>query len=74
MVHNFLGTVILFSYSSDFNVFTILSLTTTPPLISAPPSLKMNLFISHYHHKPHLYYKMPEILVKVNISFAKGQN
>ena len=52
-------------------VHIVLSLTSTPPLISTPRSLKMNLFISPHHQKPYLHYKMPEILVKLNIFLCK---
>ena len=35
---------------------TVSSLISTPPLMSGPLPLKMNLFISPHRQKPHLYY------------------
>ena len=40
-------------------VYTVLSLFSTGSLTSAPPPIKMNLFISPHLQKPLLYYKMP---------------
>ena len=57
--------------SATWNVYTVLSLTSAPPLISTRPPLKINLFISLHQQKPLLFYKMPEILVKLDILFMK---
>ena len=46
------------------------SRTSAPQLIKTPPPFKMNLFVSPHQQKPLLYYKMKEILVKVDIFFA----
>ena len=52
---------------------TVLSLTSASPLITTPLPLKRNLFISPHDQKPHLYYKMPQNLVKLNGFLGKRQ-
>ena len=36
-----------------------------------PSPLKIYLFISPHHQKPHVYYKMPENHVKLNVFLCK---